>query len=75
MIQDPKLQQKMIGTLLPTLQDPDPTVCQTSAIDRLETQQWHLHEIHQSLQEADIGDFATSEEVATVFAKLTQGRV
>jgi predicted transcriptional regulator len=75
MIQDPELQQKVIDTLLTTLQDP--TVCQTAAIaiDHLETQQWQLHEIHQSLQEADIGDFATSEEVATVFAKLTQGRV
>jgi hypothetical protein len=35
MIQDPKLQQKVIATL----QDPDPTVCQTAAIaiDHLET--------------------------------------
>jgi predicted transcriptional regulator len=73
MIQDPELQQKMIDTLLTT----DPTVCQTAAIaiDHLETQQRHLHEIHQSLQEANIGDFATSEEVSTVFAKLTQGRL
>jgi phosphodiesterase/alkaline phosphatase D-like protein len=35
MIQDPKLQQKVIATL----QDPDPTVCQPAAIaiDHLET--------------------------------------
>jgi vesicle coat complex subunit len=39
MIQDPELQQKVIDTLLTTLQDPDPTVCQTAAIaiDHLET--------------------------------------
>jgi predicted transcriptional regulator len=73
MIQDPKLQQKVIATL----QDPDPTVCQTAAIaiDHLETQHWHLQEIRQSLQEADAGDFTSPEEVSAVFAKLTQGRL
>jgi hypothetical protein len=39
MIQDPQFQQLIIDTLLTTLQDPDPTVCQTVtiAIDHLET--------------------------------------
>jgi predicted transcriptional regulator len=77
MIPDPELQQKVIDTLLPTLQDLDPTVCRTAAIaiDHLETQHWHLQEIRQSLQEEDAGDFASPEEVSAVFTKLTQGRL
>jgi predicted transcriptional regulator len=47
-----------------------------AAIDLyLETQDWHLHEIRHSLQEAEAGDFASPEEVSAVFAKLTQGRL
>jgi predicted transcriptional regulator len=36
----------------------------------LETYQWLLDEIHQSISEADAGDFANDNEVQAVFAKL-----
>ena len=37
----------------------------------LELHQWQIAEIQQGIQEADAGDFASDEEVAEVFARLT----
>lgn len=37
----------------------------------LDVYQWQIAEIEAGLAEADAGDFATDEEVQTVFAKLT----
>ncbi len=37
----------------------------------LDVYQWQIAEIEAGLVEADAGDFATDEEVQTVFAKLT----
>ena len=36
----------------------------------LEMHQWQLQEIQYGIAEADAGDFATSEEVEAVFARL-----
>lgn len=40
----------------------------------LEMHQWQLEEIRQGIAEADAGDFASEEEVAAVFARLTNGQ-
>lgn len=37
----------------------------------LEMHQWQLEEIHKGIAEANAGDFATEEEVQTVFDRLT----
>ena len=39
----------------------------------LETYQWLLDEINQGVDEAEVGDFASDDEVQAVFAKLTNG--
>jgi predicted transcriptional regulator len=39
----------------------------------LEIYQWQVAEINAGIAEAEAGDFATDEEVKTVFAKLTNG--
>jgi predicted transcriptional regulator len=41
----------------------------------LEMHQWQLEEIQKGVAEADAGDFATEEEVAAVFTRLTNGKV
>ncbi len=40
----------------------------------LEMHQWQLEEIQKGIAEADAGDFATEEEVAAVFTRLTNGK-
>jgi predicted transcriptional regulator len=43
---------------------------QTEAVSSdVEIQEWQINEIEEGLREADAGDFASDEEVATVFAK------
>lgn len=37
----------------------------------LEMHQWQIEEIQRGIAEADAGDFASKEEVQTVFARLT----
>jgi RHH-type transcriptional regulator, rel operon repressor / antitoxin RelB len=37
----------------------------------LEVHEWQISEIQQSLVEAETGEFATTDEVEAVFAKLT----
>ena len=39
----------------------------------LETYQWLLDEIHTGLDEAEVGDFASNDEVQAVFVKLING--
>jgi len=39
----------------------------------LEIYQWLLDEINQGVDEAEVGDFASDDEVQAVFAKLTNG--
>ena len=39
----------------------------------LETYQWLLDEINQGVDEAEVGDFASDDEVQAVFAKLSNG--
>ncbi|MEQ9367605.1 MAG: CopG family transcriptional regulator [Coleofasciculus chthonoplastes F3-SA18-01] len=39
----------------------------------LEMHQWQLQEIQQGITEADAGDFASEQEVSTVFTRLTHG--
>ena len=39
----------------------------------LETYQWLLDEINQGVDEAEVGDFASDDEVQAVFANLTNG--
>ncbi len=41
----------------------------------LEMHQWQLEEIQKGIAEADAGDFATEDEVAAVFTRLTNGKV
>lgn len=41
----------------------------------LEMHQWQLEEIQKGVAEADAGDFATEDEVAAVFTRLTNGKV
>ncbi len=38
----------------------------------LERERWQIAEIHEAIAEADAGDFAESEETATVFAKWSR---
>lgn len=35
----------------------------------VESQAWHIQDIHNGIAEADRGEFASSEEVSAVFAK------
>lgn len=52
--------------------DRDRTYVLNEAVDLyLEVYQWQIAEIKAGLAEADAGDFATDEEVQSVFAKLT----
>jgi len=52
--------------------DRDRTYVLNEAVDLyLEVYQWQIAEIEAGIAEADAGDFATEEEVQTVFAKLT----
>ncbi|MGH2415450.1 MAG: CopG family ribbon-helix-helix protein [Microcystaceae cyanobacterium] len=52
--------------------DRDRTYVLNEAVDLyLEVYQWQIAEIETGVAEADAGDFATSEEVQTVFAQLT----
>lgn len=52
--------------------DRDRTYVLNEAVDLyLEVYQWQVAEIEAGLAEADALDFATDEEVQTVFAKLT----
>jgi len=52
--------------------DRDRTYVLNEAVDLyLEVYQWQIAEIEAGVAEADAGDFATEEEVQTVFAKLT----
>ena len=37
----------------------------------LEIHQWQFEEIQKGIEEADVGDFATEEEVQAVFARLS----
>ena len=39
----------------------------------LEVHQWQIQEINQGIREADVGDFASEEEVKATFEKLTNG--
>ncbi len=39
----------------------------------LEMHQWQIQEIQKGIEEADVGDFATDEEVQAVIARLTNG--
>ncbi len=53
--------------------DRDRTYVLNEAVDLyLEVYQWQIAEIEAGVAEADAGDFATAEEVQTVFAKLTE---
>jgi len=40
----------------------------------VELQEWQIRQIEEGLREADAGDFASDEEVATVFARWTNAR-
>lgn len=40
----------------------------------VETQEWQIAEIEQGVRDADAGDFASTDEVAAVFAKWSGGR-
>ncbi|WP_026736174.1 CopG family ribbon-helix-helix protein [Fischerella sp. PCC 9605] len=52
--------------------DRDRTYILNEAVDiYLDLYQWQVAEIEAGIKEADAGDFATDEEVNTVFAKLT----
>lgn len=37
--------------------------------DYLEKESWHIAEINKALKEADLGDFASNEEVSFIFNK------
>jgi predicted transcriptional regulator len=51
--------------------DRDRSYVLNEAIDvYLEMHQWQLQEIHKGIAEADAGDFASEEEVMSVFTKL-----
>ena len=52
--------------------DRDRTYVLNEAVDLyLEVYQWQIAQIKAGLAEADAGDFATEEEVQSVFARLT----
>ncbi|MDF5712584.1 MAG: CopG family transcriptional regulator [Rhizonema sp. NSF051] len=52
--------------------DRDRTYVLNEAVDLyLEVYQWQIAQIKAGLAEADAGDFATEEEVESVFARLT----
>jgi predicted transcriptional regulator len=54
--------------------DRDRTYVLNEAVDLyLEVYQWQIAEIEAGVAEADAEDFATDEEVQSVFAKLTHG--
>ena len=54
--------------------DRDRTYVLNEAVDLyLEVYQWQIAEIEAGVAEADTEDFATDEEVQSVFAKLTHG--
>jgi len=40
----------------------------------VEIQEWQIHQIEEGLREAEAGDFADDDEVATVFAKWLNAR-
>ena len=40
----------------------------------VDTQEWQIAEIERGIQEADAGDFATTDEVAAVFDKWSSAR-
>lgn len=40
----------------------------------LEMHQWQVEEIQRAVAEAEAGDFATEDEVAAVFTRLTHGK-
>ena len=43
-------------------------------VNDVELQEWQIRQIEEGLHEADAGDFASDEEVATVFARWTNAR-
>ncbi|RAM50977.1 MAG: CopG family transcriptional regulator [Hapalosiphonaceae cyanobacterium JJU2] len=52
--------------------DRDRTYILNEAVDiYLDLYKWQVAEIEAGIKEADAGDFATDEEVNTLFAKLT----
>jgi len=40
--------------------------------ERVELQEWQIEKIQRGIQQAEAGEFATDEEVATVFEKYRQ---